>query len=198
MKVITIAREYAAGGHTIGRKVDERLGVELYDRDILLKAAKESGLDLNEIISEEEKLSKVEAFIHAITPVAFDMKDAIYEYESRAIVELAKKGPCVILGRCASAILRKEGIDCVSVYLHAEEKDRAERASELLGVTDKVALHRAIHKIDVARRAYYETYTGGKWGAPSESTISIDTGNVSVETSVNIICAIANDGVKEE
>ncbi len=191
MKVITIAREYGAGGHTIGREVARRLGIEFYDQDIIRETAKASGLDVEEIKAEEERLSKTETFLHAITPVSYDIKDAIFEYEAKAIVELAKKGPCVLLGRCAGPILDDEGIENIKVFLHADEAHRAARASELLGIDDPVLLHKTIHKMDVARHAYYNTYTGRHWADGSEQTVSLDTGAIPADVCVDVICQIA-------
>ena len=110
MKVITIDREFGAGGHTIGREVAERLGIEFYDRDIIAKAAAAGGLDPAHVEAEEETISKTHAFISAISPNSYDAKDAIFAHERAVVVELAAQGPCVILGRCANAILREEGV----------------------------------------------------------------------------------------
>jgi cytidylate kinase len=191
MKVITIDREYGAGGHTIGMEVAQRLGIEFYDQDIIRETAKASGLDVEEIRAEEERLSKTETFLHAITPVSFDIKDAIFEYEAQAVKELAKKGPCVLLGRCAAAVLEEAGIECVKVFLYADEKHRSVRASELLGIEDQVLLHKAIHKIDVARQAYYNAYTGKQWRAIEDQTLSLDTGIIPKDVCVDIICQAA-------
>ena len=90
MKVITIDREYAAGGHTVGRALAKKLGVEIYDKDIIKHAAKKSGIEQGLVEDDEERISKVGAFLKAISPIAYDDKDTIFTYESQAIIELAK------------------------------------------------------------------------------------------------------------
>lgn len=191
MKVITISREYGAGGHTIGRQVAERLGIEFYDRDIILKAARASGLDIEQIIDEEEIMRKRDSILRVIRPAAFDAKDTVFEYERRAIVELASKGPCVVLGRCASVALEDAGIDHMGVFLFADEEHRVKRVMELIQTDDVDVAKRTMRKIDYARHAYYECYTGKHWGEVHEYTLSLDTGALGVDASVEVISRAA-------
>ena len=191
MKVITISREYGAGGHTIGRQVAERLGIEFYDRDIILDTARESGLDIEQIMQEEEVMRKRDAILRAIRPAAFDVKDTVFEYERRAIIKLALQGPCVILGRCANAILDEVKVDHMSAFLFADEDARLPRVKELLETDDTEQARRAIRKIDSGRHAYFECYTGRHWGDVHEYDLSLNTGSLGVETVVDMICKAA-------
>lgn len=191
MKVITIDREFGAGGHTIGWEVAKRLGIEFYDRDIIAKAALSGGLDPAHIEAEEEVISKTQAFINAISPMSYDAKDTVFAHESAAIVDFAKQGPCIILGRCANAILRAEGIEVLSVFLHADAQYRMESVGKILGTNDTAAIAKAIRKKDIARRAYYQAYTDGQWGTVEEYTLTLDTGALPRETCVRIICDAA-------
>ncbi len=191
MRVITIDREFGAGGHSVGRAVAKRLGIEFYDRDIIAQAAASGGIEPSQIEEEEETISKTQAFISAIIPAGYDSKDRVFACESAAIVGFAKQGPCVILGRCASAVLREEGVEVLSVFLHADEEHRIKRAGELLGTDNLNTIRKAIRRKDVARRAYYHAFTGGHWGTVDEHTILLDTGTLGYETCVNIICDAA-------
>ena len=84
MGIITISREYGAGGHSIGREVAKQLGIEIYDRDIIRNTAKNSGLDASVIEREEEEISRADAFLRAITPAAYvDRRETIHDIESR-------------------------------------------------------------------------------------------------------------------
>ena len=105
MKVITISREYGAGGHSIGTKVAEELGIEFYDKDIIKEAARAMGMSPDQLAAADEHITKADSFIRAITPISFDYKDTIFNYERDFILKTASKGPCVILGRCAGEIL---------------------------------------------------------------------------------------------
>lgn len=191
MKIITIDREFGAGGHSVGRKVAERLGIEFYDRDIIKEAALSGGIDADLIAAEEERVSRMGAFIRAISPASYDDKDVIFDHESKAIIKLAQLGPCVILGRCGTAILREAGIETLSVFLHADEENRVKHAGELTGLTDRNDIVHAMRKRDVARRSYAACYTDYHWGDAKEYDLSLDTGTLGYDTCADIVCLAA-------
>lgn len=191
MKVITISREYGAGGHTIGQKVADRLGIEFFDQDIIRAAAINSGIDIEEVEDEEEVMSKTDSFIRAITPVSFDTKDSIFKAEAQAIVKLAQQGPCVILGRCANSILDDMGIEQLSVRLHATPKQRIERVGELLGIDDPDQILHQMRKIDMSRHAYYEFYSRRDWNDLDDFDVALNTGTLGIDACVDIICESA-------
>ena len=128
MKIITLCREYGAGGHSIGRKVAAELGIEIYDRDIIDQSAAALGIDPGQLEAEEEGISRRETFLRAITPISYERKDAMYDAECSVILDLAKKGPCVFLGRCADAVLQEAGIDCLRVFLYGDGSGTAAAA----------------------------------------------------------------------
>ncbi len=186
--VITISREYGAGGHTVGRKVAEELGIEFYDQDIIDAAVKESGLEKPEVERVEEEITRTEIFLRMISPASYvDQQHNIRAIEQRIIVELALKGPCVILGRCADDILEKAGIPSLNVFLHAGVIQRAVRISELLGNKNPNEIQKKMQRTDAARRAFYEQFTGKKWGNSRNYTISLDTGFLGYDTCVQLI-----------
>ena len=90
---------------------------------------------------------------------------------------LAKQGPCVILGRCADAILE----DSVKIYVHADLAKRVERKNALgLDVPpEKMEAH--VKKIDKKRKKYYEFYTYKKWGLAENHDLCLDSGLVGVD-----------------
>ena len=160
MKIITISRQYGAGGREIGLAVGKELGVTLYDRDIIAATAKASSIDASQIEREGEEISATESILRNITPISYDQKDYIYETQRSVILDLAKQGPCVILGRCADVVLHDAGIETLNVYIYSDEAHRAERISGYLNTTDTAEIVRAMKKKDRARRSYYEHYTG--------------------------------------
>lgn len=193
MKIITIDREFAAGGHSVGRAVAEKLGVEIYDKDIIREAAKQSGIDPELVKHDEERISKMGAFLKAISPIAYDDKDTIFTFESKTIVELAKKGPCVVLGRCAKEILEDAGFEVLSVFLHAPEDARVARACKLLDCEEATA-KREVRRVDVMRQSYLSYYVNRKqWLDATEYSITLDTSNLSVEACADIICKAFTD-----
>ena len=191
MKIVTIEREYGAGGHTVGKAVADALGVEIYDKDIIRNAAKASGIEAEQLAAEEERLGGGTSFINHIIPIAYDVKDVVFEHERDVILEFAKQGPCVLLGRGAGALLTDAGIECVRVFLHAPLEARLARAEELLGLTDHDDLVAAVRKIDKQRRSYFEYYTDHKWGDVHDYDLCLDFAALGADRCVDIICQVA-------
>ena len=190
--IITISREYGSGGHSIGQRVAKELGIEFYDRDIIRAAVKESGLEMAEVEHVEEEISRTGIFLRMIAPASYlDQQDYISSIEQRIIVEMAMKGPCVILGRCADVILEKAGIPSLNVFLYASDIHRAVRVGELIGSSNPTEIQKKMQKTDAARHAYYEQFTGKKWGLSRNYTLSLDTGFLGYDTSVQMICEAA-------
>lgn len=193
MKVITISREYGAGGHSVGCEVAKRLGIEIYDEDIIRGAAKEAGLDEEFIRQAEEKVSGLEAFLRGITPISYEQKDAIFEVESKVITGFAKQGPCVILGRCGDAVLHEAGIETLDVFLYADADHKEARIAELLGESSRSAVRKAIKTVESSRRSYYSYYTEKTWGDYRNYDLMLDTGALGIDACVDIICRAAQD-----
>ena len=195
-KVITISREYGAGGHTIGKQVAQELGIELYDRDIVRETVQASGYDTETVQQEEEEVSKTSAFLKSILSNSAyypNTQDAIHDVQQAVILRYAQQGPCVILGRCADEILRTSGIPCLNVFIHASEIHRAERMRKETGITDTTELQRLIVRKDHLRRNYYNHYTGKQWGDSHNYHLSLDSGTLGDELCVQIIVAAARN-----
>ena len=189
MNIITISREYGAGGHSIGKRVAEELGIEFYDRDIIRNTVRESGLDAGVVEHEEEEISRADAIWRMITPAAYtDRRETIHGIERKVILMLAKKGPCVILGRCADTILEEFDMESLNVFIYADTIHRAARVSELLNTKNPSEIQKAMKKTDNARRNYYQQFTGKHWGDTRNFNLSIDSGLLGYDTCVKLIC----------
>ena len=189
-KVITISREYGAGGHSIGRQVAEQLGVPFYDKTIVNETAKASGLDPELIRAEEEDVSKAAAFLRGICSSSvyyYDTQETIHEVQKAVIRKIAKEGPCVILGRCADAILRDAEIETLNVFIHADEIHRAMRVGEMIESSNATEIQRILTKKDASRRNYYNRYTGNKWGLISNYHLALDSGMLGEDLCVKMI-----------
>ena len=191
MKVITISREYGAGGHSIGTRVEKELGIEFYDKDILRETAKAAGIDISNVESEEEQISLAQSIIRSITPVSYDPKEALYEIQHKIIADIAVKGPCVILGRLADFILEEAGIDSLDVFIYADDLHRAKRVGELLNTDNISDIQKKMKKIDHARHAYYTHFTGKRWDDCHNFDLTLDSGSLGYDTCVKLICEAA-------
>lgn len=189
-KVITISREYGAGGHAIGKRVAQELGIEIYDKDIVRETVKASGYEAELVEREGEDVSKTGSILKSICAgSAFypDTQDAIHDVQQVVILRFAQAGPCVILGRCADEILRATDIEALNVFIHADELNRAARISEMTGVTDPGELQKMMAKRDASRRSYYTHYTGKRWGDSHNYDLSLDSGKLGVDLCVKLI-----------
>lgn len=192
MSIITISREYGAGGQVIARRVARELGIEIYDRDIIRNAVKDSGLEHDIVEREEEEISRTDAFIRMITPAAYvDRRETIHEIERNFILMMASKGDCVLLGRCADQILEEADIESLNVFIYADEIHRAVRVSELIGSKDPTEIQRAMKRTDAARHGYYQRFAGRRWGDLRNYNLCLDSGLLGYETCVKLICEAA-------
>lgn len=131
--IICISRQYGSGGREIGEAVAKKLGIPCYDKCLIQKAAQEAGLSETAVAEYDEKGEDFGIAVSgnpfadtAALGEAFYSEEArVFEAERRAILELAEKGDCVIIGRCASAILRAAGYRPLSVFIYADSADRA-------------------------------------------------------------------------
>lgn len=194
-KIITISREYGAGGHSIGKGVAEALGIPFYDRDIVRETAKASGFDPELIEDEGEDISKTDSILKSICSASStyyrDTQEAIHDVQKAIILRFAQAGPCVILGRCADEILREVGIESINVFIHADDVHRAVRVSEMTGSTNATEIQRLMAKKDASRHNYYNHYTGKKWGDSHNYHMTLDSGALGYDTCVKLIVAAA-------
>ena len=193
-KVITISREYGAGGHTIGKRVAQGLGVEIYDKDIVRETVRASGFETEVVQEEEEDVSKASTFLKSLCSSSVhyrDPQEVIHEVQTAVILQFAKKGPCVILGRCADDILRESDMDVLNVFIHADDLHRAVRISEMTGITNATELQKLMAKKDSSRRNYYEHYTHKKWGDSHNYDLTLDSGKLGVDLCVQMIVEAA-------
>jgi len=196
-KVITISRAFGSGGRTIGKEVARRLGIPYYDKELVDAVAKESGFHADFIREAGEYAPISNSFLFNIAmspnPVSMvnsmSMADQLFVYQSNVIRELADKGPCVIIGRCADYILRERS-DCLHVFIHADMDFRSERIVRVYGETKQTPEKRLTDK-DNKRRVYYKHYTNRNWGEAQNYHVSLNSGLIGIEKCADIIVDIA-------
>ena len=190
-KIITISREFGAGGHTIGKRVAQELGIEFYDRDIVRETAKASGIDPALIENEGEDVSRTDSILKTICSASSlqfnDTQVVIHDVQQAIIVRLAQKGPCVILGRCGDYVLRDRK-DVLRVFIYAPVEWRRELAKTdpLVKAHDEKGIKEEIEKTDRNRSAYYNYYTQNRWGDAHNYDLAINAA-LGRETCVKMI-----------
>lgn len=190
-KIITISREFGAGGSAIGTQVAKRLGYEFYDKAIILRAAKESNIDMESILKWDEKVPVNFGFAQSL----FDfynkpLNEKLFEVQREVIRKIGEKGNCVILGRNANTIL-KEFDNCLHVFIHAAPYWRLEHMKEQMPDTPEAKISDQIRAIDKARRKYCTYYTNTEFGMSEYYDITLSSSTLGIETCVDIICELA-------
>lgn len=191
MRVITISREFGAGGRTIAKGLSEKLGIPWYDRDFIKLTAQNSGYSEDEIQKEGEEIGELEHMLEAVlnnVAAYTSSHDAIFKAQKEAMLELAKE-PCIIVGRCSNIILREAGVETFDIFLFADEKIRLERAKDIVK-DPKTDIKKYVEKRDALRANYYKAYTKKEMGKANDFNICIDTGVVDYDTCLDMLCKI--------
>lgn len=192
-QIITVSREFGSGGRTVGKRVAELLGVPYYDKELVKQVAVATGFDEKFVEQQGEDASPWKnlfsyAFAgmgsrHPMNGLSAD--DFLWVIQCKVILDLADKGPCVIVGRCADYVLRDRP-DCLHTFFHADTAFRADRIVRLYGERPEKPEKRLKEKDD-KRRAYYRHYTGHQWGLAENYDICLDSGRLGIDQCVDIL-----------
>lgn len=187
--VVTITREFGSGGRTIAKKLAEELGYDYYDYELVQKIAQESGFAEGFIEEFGEEVSTGGFFsFFGNNWGALNINDQLYFAERKVILELAEKGNCIIVGRCADYIL-KDRKDTLNVFIYADMEWKKDRIVNLYGETD-VDIEKRILEKDKRRKAYYNYYTDRKWNRAANYHISLESSELGIDTCVEILKSI--------
>ncbi len=193
--IITIGRQYGSGGHDIGKQLAEELNVPFYDKALLERAAKDSGLCQEIFENHDEKPTN--SFLYSLVMDTYSLgyttssfsemplNHKIFLAQFDAIKNIAKEGPCVIVGRCADYALA-DFSNVVNVFLHADMQDRVVRIARRHDLTDAKAKD-LIVKTDKRRASYYNYYTSKKWGDAAGYDLSLNTATLGIDGTIHMI-----------
>jgi len=194
--IITIGRQFGSGGRIIGQALADALHINFYDRELLLVAAKESGLCPEVFEKADEKTANRLLHSFSLGPAAWMSMysspyhdilsgEGLFKIQSDAIRTLADRESCVIVGRCADYVLR-EHPGCISFFIHDHLTNRIQRIAERQHLSPEQAKER-IAKTDKARAAYYNYFTNKTWGMAASYHFSIDVDVLGITNTVAFI-----------
>lgn len=193
-KIITIGREFGAGGGEIGRRVAKELGLPFYDKDIILRTAIASRkLNPEQVRKWDERVPSSFGFAQSL----FDfynkpLDEELWSAQKDAIREMANKESCVIVGRNGDYILR-EFDHCLSVFVHAGFQWRVKRMAGMMPNTSIDQVMADVKQADKARKRYCEYYTGKTYGDARNFDLTLNTEKIGIERAIRLVLEASED-----
>lgn len=170
--VITIARDYGAEGHEIGKLLSVELGIPLYDNEILVRAASRQGLPVDQVAAYDERTSNE---MVAFLPDRFDARtasDRLFASLEQVILDLGSTQSCIIEGRLSDYILRSNP-NLVNVLVTAPLEDRIEIVRAKRGLSRKKGA-KLVKQMQKGREEFYRRYSAGKWHLHDGKDLVVD------------------------
>lgn len=201
--VITIGRQFGSGGREIGEKLAEHYGIKCYDKELLSRAAKESGFCEEMIQNHDERPTN--SFLYnlvmdtysfgynASSFVDMPISHKVFLAQFDTIKKIAKEGPCVIVGRCADyALADMENV--LNLFIYADEECKIKRIKERFDdVNSDEKAKDMMNKKDKQRQSYYNYYSSKKWGRASSYDLCINSSILGIEGTVKFIIQYIED-----
>lgn len=198
--IITISRQFGSGGRSIGQKLAQSLDIPFYDKELIALAAKSSGFDESIFESADEQATN--SLLYTLSqsmysPAAgradglngLNLNNKIHLYQSNVIRDIASKGSCVIVGRCADYVLQ-DNPDVINVFIHSDLASRVKRAVECHEVSPERA-ESVLAKTDKRRANYHDYYANTKWGRVENYHLAVNSDFVGLDNAVEIIKTMA-------
>ena len=193
--IITIGREFGSAGREIGYKVAEAFDIKLYDKEMLARAAKESGICEEIFETHDEKPTN--SFLYSLVMDTYSMgysgntytdmpiNHKVFLAQFDAIKKIADEGPCILVGRCADYALESYP-NVVSVFIHADLDARIRRIARIYDLTDAKAKD-MILKTDKKRSSYYNYYTNKKWSDAESYELCLTSSELGIDGTAKAI-----------
>jgi len=193
--VIAIGRQFGSGGREVGQRVAQLLGIDYFDKQLLLEASRASGIQPEMFEAADERTPK---FAPSLWPLNLAMAgstfigetpmsdDSIYKAQCQVMKELVDRKPCVIVGRTADYVLR-DYCPVISVFLHAPIENRVERIIKRGDCDTREAAEKRSDKANKLRAEYYNFYTDKLWGHADSYDLCIDSSLLGIDGTAQFI-----------
>ena len=189
--IINVCRQFGSGGGFVAQAVGRKLGIPVYDNELISKAAEESGYSKSVFEGGEKRrslFSMSSFFASGRLPFGessgYVNDDMLFRIQSEVIRNIAEKGDAIIVGRCADYILRD--LDCLDVFVCAPMEYRIQRLMKNEGL-DRDAAEELMRRKDRTREAYYNFYTFGSWGRADNYDLCIDSSILGIDGTADCI-----------
>ena len=189
--MITIGRQLGAGGRLLAEELGKRLGVPVYNREIISEAAKQSGMAAEFFERADEHESNLTPLgtgiwgFGSMTSPGYINNDTLFGIQSQTIETLADRSSCIIVGRCADYVLReREGV--LSVFVSAPLEERVARLCSQCDKDEKECRN-WITSTERRRSSYYNYYTFKTWGAAESYDLCLNSSKLGIEGCADVV-----------
>ncbi|MCR5747892.1 MAG: cytidylate kinase-like family protein [Lachnospiraceae bacterium] len=199
--VITIGRQFGSGGREIGQKVASEFGIKCYDKELLARAAKDSGL-CEEVFEHHDEVP-TNSFLYNLVMdtysfgynssayVDMPVSHKVFLAQFETIKKLADEEPCIIVGRCADYALAGRD-NLIRIFISADEQTKTQRIMERFNLSEQQAKDMCVKK-DKQRRSYYDYYSSKKWGNVNTYDLSINSSVLGLDGTAELIIQYVYD-----
>ena len=203
--LVTIGRQFGSGGKEIGAKLAENLGIPFYDRELLTRAAKESGFAEEMLQNHDERPTN--SFLYnlvmdtysfgynASSFVDMPISHKVFLAQFDTIKKIADDGPCVIVGRCADYALA-DYKNVLNIFIFGDEECKVKRIMERFNLSEDKAKDMIVKK-DKQRQSYYNYYSSTKWGRADTYDLCINSSVLGIEGTVKLLTQYVEDFEKK-
>ena len=187
--LISVGRQFGSGGRQVADALGEKLGLKVYDNELISQAAQESGFSEHLLARSDEK-RRIFSISNFLTSGRFGVPDnylgdnGMFMIQSQVIKNIAEKESAIFIGRCSDYILRNS--DCLSVFISAPMVNRVKRVSERMGLSELEA-ENLILKKDKSRENYYNYFTFRSWGKADNYHICLDSSVLGIDGTADAI-----------
>ena len=188
--IINVGRQFGSGGRLVALALGRKLGIPVYDQELIAKAAEQSGFSKELFANSDEKRNLLALSSFIVDVGRFGSADnymsdnQLFVIQSNVIRSLADKGPAIFIGRCSDYILRDR--KCLDVFVTATDEVRIKRIAERMNITPEQA-DSLMRKKDRTRETYYNYYTFGNWGVASNYALCVDSSVLGIEGTADMI-----------
>lgn len=199
--IITVGRQFGTGGHEIGQKLAEKLGIKCYDKELIKRVASESGICAEILETNDERPTSsflynlvMDTYSFGITNsnyVDMPLSHKVFLAQFDTIKKIADEGPCVIVGRCADYAL-SDYKNVLNLFIYGDMSKRIERIMKKYSVSEKEARDMIVKK-DKQRASYYNYYSTKKWGKAETYDLCVDSTVLGRDGTVELLYQFVND-----
>lgn len=194
--VITISRQFGSGGHEIGQKLADLYGIKCYDKELLSRAAKESGF-CEEIIETQDERPTTSFLYNLVMDtysfgynasqfIDMPISQKIFLAQFDTIKKIADEGPCVIVGRCADYALSDRN-NVLNIFISANEEDKIKHIMKNNDIKSEKEAKDLMIKTDKQRQSYYNYYTSKKFGRADSYDLCVNSSILGEDGTVALI-----------